>query len=278
MPSAWKHRMAPQFVRTRLLILCKTYPSPSSGYVETSCIAGMTEAGQLIRLYPVPFRLLDEAAKFRKWQWVEVDIAKATNDHRPESYRLRADTLQPIDDPVSTRNDWADRRFWLDKLPAFQSFEELDLARTRDGVTLGLLKSQQILSLQIKPVREPEWTPEELAKLSQSQGELFTDPDRQSLRMLKKLRHDFYYDYRASIRPAAATHRHKIADWEAGALYWRVLQETPDDWERRFRQKLEQELPSADLMFPMGTIHRFPDQWLIVSLIYPPHEQNLRLL
>ncbi len=80
------------------------------------------------------------------------------------------------------------------------------------------------------------------------------------------------------MRPTAATHRHKIADWEAGALYWRVLQETPDDWERRFRQKLEQELPSADLMFLMGTIHRFPDQWLIVSLIYPPHEQNLRLL
>jgi hypothetical protein len=23
-------------------------------------------------------------------------------------------------------------------------------------------------------------------------------------------------------------------------------------------------------MFLMGTIHRFPDQWLIVSLIYPP--------
>jgi hypothetical protein len=29
-------------------------------------------------------------------------------------------------------------------------------------------------------------------------------------------------------------------------------------------------LPSRDLMFMMGTIHRFPDQWLIVSLIYPP--------
>jgi hypothetical protein len=23
-------------------------------------------------------------------------------------------------------------------------------------------------------------------------------------------------------------------------------------------------------MFLMGTIHRFPNQWLIVSLIYPP--------
>jgi len=35
------------------------------------------------------------------------------------------------------------------------------------------------------------------------------------------------------------------------------------------RQKVEQELPSKDLMFLMGTVHRFPDQWLIISVIYP---------
>jgi hypothetical protein len=35
--------------RARLLILCKTYPSPSSQYVETSCVAAMEETGQLVR-------------------------------------------------------------------------------------------------------------------------------------------------------------------------------------------------------------------------------------
>ena len=34
----------------RVLILCKTYPSPSSKYAETSCVAGMTEDGKFIRL------------------------------------------------------------------------------------------------------------------------------------------------------------------------------------------------------------------------------------
>lgn len=37
-------------------------------------------------------------------------------------------------------------------------------------------------------------------------------------------------------------------------------------WEGPFRAKLENELPATDLMFLMGTMHRFPDQWLIVSL------------
>ena len=36
------------------------------------------------------------------------------------------------------------------------------------------------------------------------------------------------------------------------------------------RAKLEQELPSKDLLFLLGTIHRFPGQWLLISVIYPP--------
>lgn len=43
-----------------------------------------------------------------------------------------------------------------------------------------------------------------------------------------------------------------------------------DDWEKPFRAKLEEDLGGKDLMFLMGNLHRFQDQWLIVSLIYPP--------
>jgi hypothetical protein len=52
-----------------------------------------------------------------------------------------------------------------------------------------------------------------------------------------------------------------------------------DDWERPFRDKFWKALPASDLMFLMGTIHRFPDQWLIVSVIYPPKrlQQSLDL-
>ena len=67
-------------------------------------------------------------------------------------------------------------------------------------------------------------------------------------------------------------YRHKIVDWEAGALYWTCRSKYRDRWEAAFRAKLEQDLPAADLMFLMGTIHRFPDQCLIVSLIYPPKQ------
>ena len=38
------------------------------------------------------------------------------------------------------------------------------------------------------------------------------------------------------------------------------------------RSPLDTCILASDLMFLMGTIHRFPDQWLIVSLIYPPKQ------
>jgi hypothetical protein len=270
--------MALKFHKTRLLVLCKTYPSPSSGYVETSCVAAMTEDGHLIRLYPVPFRLLEQSAQFKKWQWIEADIAKATDDHRPESFRLRADTLQCIGEPIPTRNDWVERRCWIQKLPTFKSFEALDRARVERGVTLGLLTGQRIEALQIKPARQPTWTEDELTKLSQAQGDLFTDRDRSTLRQLRKVPYDFHYVYRPEASPDGSSQCHKIVDWEAGALFWNLQRHHGAQWEAPFRQKFECRLPNTDLMFLMGTIHRFPDQWLIVSVIYPPQQKNIPLL
>jgi hypothetical protein len=238
----------------------------------------MTADGQLIRLYPVPFRLLEEDAQFKKWQWIEVDIAKTSKDQRPESRRIRADTLRCLDEPLSTHQDWAARRPFIDRLRKFQSFEELDQARQSESVTLGLLVRQEIVSLELTPAKQPEWSLEDLAKLSPAQGDLFSEPDRQALRQLEKLPYDFHYRYRPADRPGAAVQKHKIVDWEAGALYRNVRSRPAGGWESAFRAKYEQELPSKDLMLLLGTIHRFPDQWLIVSVIAPPHERNLRLL
>jgi len=52
------------YQRMKLLILCKTYPSPRARHVETSCVTGMKTDGQLLRLYPVPFRLMNDQSQF----------------------------------------------------------------------------------------------------------------------------------------------------------------------------------------------------------------------
>jgi hypothetical protein len=260
----------------RILILAKTYPSPSAKYAETSCVAGINEQGAQRRLYPVPFRLIEDEKQFKKWQWITARVRKSNDDHRPESHRIFVDTIECDGEPLSTANYWEARWPWIDRLPSFTSFTAIDERRSRTNESLALLRPKRILRLDIKPARNPDWTDDEAAKLvqEQMQGNLFdkAEAERQ-IKALKKIPFDFYYDYVCDSPDGEVEHRHKIVDWEAGALYWNCRHRYNDAWEEPFRAKLEEGLLGKDLMFLMGNIHRFQDQWLIVSLIYPPRQR-----
>lgn len=258
--------------RRRILILCKTYPSPSAKHAETSCVAGMTESGALIRLYPVPFRLISDESQFKKWQWITARVVKAKKDHRPESHVISVDTIACDLQPLPTTDRWRARREWLDKVSVCTDFAEVEAQRQQLGRTLALLKPSRIPGLDVTPSRNPSWTDEEISKLTQlqQQGDLFDPAGEADVRLLRKLPFDFHYRYECVTDTGSIEYRHKLVDWEIGALFWNVKQRHGDHWEAPFRDKLEQRLPQSDLMFLMGTIHRFPDQWLIISLIYPP--------
>lgn len=259
--------------RERILILAKTYPSPSAKHVETSCVAGINQKGSMRRLYPVPFRLIEQDQQFKKWQWIEVGIEKAAADHRSESHKVDIGSLA-AKDVITTKQGWAGRREWIDKIPTFGNFEEIEQARKDDGLSLALLRPKQVLCLVIKDARNKAWTDEEREKLTraQMQGDLFSEAQaRQQVRELRKVPFDFYYSYLCDTPDGEKEYRHKIVDWEAGALFWKMYTEHgPTDWVDKFRSKLETDLTRRDLMFLMGNQHRFPEQWLIVSLIYPP--------
>lgn len=236
-------------------------------------MAGVEESGEAIRLFPIPFRLIDGAAQFKKWQWITAQVTKARKDHRKESHNIGVDTITCEDPPVSTRNGWADRLKHLGKIPTFHSPLEMEQARLQAGSTIALLKPARVVALEITPTKTPDWTEAEKKKLQQQQPQtkLFAAQDRAQIAMLRKIPFDFHYRC-VYTGPDGADFEatHKIVDWEIGALYWNVRAKHRDNWERPFREKVERELPSKDLMFLMGTVHRFPDQWLIISVIYPP--------
>lgn len=265
-------------VLQRILILCKTYPSPSSKYAETSCVAGMTDDGRIVRLYPVPFRFVSDDQQFRKWQWIEARVEASHNDRRPESHRLFVDTIQCDAEPLKAGKDgWPRRMELLSKLEVFEDFGAVEAARQARGTTLALLRPTRILGLDIKAAKNPEWTDDEKTKLLQlqQQGGLFDDADEgKQIRLLEKLPFDFHYRYECQVDGQPVAYRHKLVDWEVGALYRRLRREYgASGWEKPFRDKYERELPSRDLLLLLGTIHRFPDQWLAVSVICPPKPQ-----
>ena len=96
----------------------------------------------------------------------------------------------------------------------------------------------------------------------------------QQVPTLEKIPFDFHYRYECDVDGKTSTYRHKLVDWEVGALYRRLRKQFgAAGWEKPFREKYEQELPGRDLHLLLGTIHRFPDQWLAVSVICPPKQQ-----
>lgn len=256
----------------RILILAKTYPSPSAQYVETSCVAGINQDGMMRRLYPVPFRMIEEGSQFKKWQWIDVRVEKANKDHRPESHKLFVDTIS-CKNQIDTKNGWATRWEWLDKIPSFDSFHDIEARQNEDGLSLALLRPKRVIGLEITKARHQDWTEEEKEKLmrEQMQGELFSEAEaKRQVKELRKVPFDFYYRYVCDSPEGEYERKHKIVDWEAGALYWNCRRSHGDGWEQPFRAKLEDQLVNKDLMFLMGNQHRFQDQWLIISLVYPP--------
>lgn len=129
----------------RILILAKTYPSPSAKYFETSCIAGINEHGAMRRLYPVPFRLIEENKKFKKWQWIEARIEKANNDHRAESYKLFVDTIV-CGNVIEAKGQWGKRWPWIEKLSAFH-FDDMEINCLQSGKSLALIHPKKILAI-----------------------------------------------------------------------------------------------------------------------------------
>ena len=262
--------------KKRILVLAKTYPSPSARYIETSCVAGIDEDGKMHRIYPVPFRLIEQGSQFQKWQWITAQMQKNPKDHRAESHRIFVDTIECDEGSLSTKNNWEARRAWIEKIPTFTSFDEIEQQRQAGKVSLALLKPKKILGLEIKPARNLEWTDEEKSKLlqDQMQGSLFNEiEEKRHIKELKKIPFDFYYRYLCDTPDGEIESIHKIVDWEAGALYWNCRKNHGDNWEAPFRAKLETDFFEKELLLLMGNLQRFQDQWLIISLIYPPKQK-----
>lgn len=251
-----------QWQTEELLILVKTYPQPSSGHRETTCVAAINRDGKMRRVFPVPFRLLEGQFQFKKWEWTRAQLIKEPKDHRPESFKIDVDSIERLE-TIAARGSWQARRQWLDS-HVVASFDELEARRQKTGETLGILRPSRLIGLDITPESKVEWTEAEKQRLLR-EG-LFDSDAVRSRPPLRKLPYAFHYRYECG----GATARHRITDWEAGALFWNCLRSHGDDWQQPFRDKMEKWMAQRDLMFLMGTIHRFPDHWLIVGLIYPP--------
>ena len=98
----------------KVLILVKTYPAISTKYGETVCTAGITEDGNWVRIYPIPFRKINYKTRFKKYEWIEADLIENQSDFRPESFRpVDYEKIHAIDEIKPDGNTWEERREYV---------------------------------------------------------------------------------------------------------------------------------------------------------------------
>lgn len=131
----------------------KAYPALSRTYGEVSCIAGveMTAGGpSWIRLYPVPFRALQDAQQFSKYQPIAVEVETHGGDSRPETRRPNRESIRPLGPPIPSTDAWAKRRRFIEPLMAV-SMCEIQQRQRRDRTSLGVFRPRRVLDLVITP-------------------------------------------------------------------------------------------------------------------------------
>jgi hypothetical protein len=246
------------------LIVVRTYPTPAKSGVEVSCTAAITDKNEWLRLFPVPWRYLPEDQRFRKYEWVELTVTKSTKDSRPESYKLKPDGIKIISH-LEPGKEWRARKEII--LP-LRSHCLCCLMKERDEKgfpTLGIVKPKRIERLIIM-AEEPEWTPAQLAILRQEH--LFIGKPKNELEKVPfKFQYKFWCD-----EPGCNSHTMICTDWEMGESWRKWSAEYGNQWETKFRQKYEKEMiQKFDTHFYVGTVHQYPQTWIIVGLFYPPY-------
>jgi hypothetical protein len=271
--------------RQRVLVTVKTYPTLSRRYGETVCTAGLREDGTWVRIYPVPFRRLEEAEQYHKYDWLECTLLKNANDPRPESFRpAQASELQAAGH-LGTGDNWRERReLLLQRARVYTSLEDLIRGAKENRLSLAVFKPSRILDFRWE-AEEREWDPAKVSEMraKTNQMEIFAqDAWRETFKVIPKMPYSFSYRF----EDASGTRSEmQVLDWEAGALYWNCLRATDGDEAaalQKVRQKYLTEFGERDLHFFLGTTQQFhfiaPNPWVIVGVLPIPHQRQLGLL
>ena len=254
--------MIHQWATKRILITVKTYPTPAWKGGEVVCTAGITEEGEWVRLFPIPFRLLEDPRQYRKYDWIEARVKKAPSDPRTESFEVDIDSIRVFGQAKADKG-WKARRDIVGPLMG-RSMCQLRAERDRNQFpTLGIVRPLSIDRLRIQPT-SAEWSKGALDRMRQLR---LIDGNR--IPPLEKIPYTFLYDFHCET-PTCTGYKMSCTDWEMSQSFRSWHRKYRNDWESAFRAKYERDMKDKnDTQFYVGTVHGHPNNWVIVGIWYP---------
>jgi len=256
----------------RVLITVKTYPTLSTKYGETVCTAGLREDGSWVRIYPIPFRRLEDfESKYSKFDWLECDLIQNTaKDKRPESRRPTDLKTLKVVGQIDRKNGWKARReFVLGKGGVFSNLQGLIDDAKANKRSLATFKPAKILDLIVEE-DDREWDFKKLTEMRKllNQPDLFEDSEWQNtFRIINKLPYKFSYRL---IDDSGKPSTMCILDWEIGALYWKYGLTDESLAIQKVREKYLDKFLKTDIHLFLGTTQQWhnvaPNPWVIVGV------------
>jgi hypothetical protein len=272
--------------KRRVFITVKTYPTLSEKYDELVCTAGILDDGSWVRIYPLPFRKLDYKQWYSKYQWIEFELEKNTEDVRPETYRVvNRETIRAIGKPVGTDNYWQKRKdIILPRNRIHRNLSELIKLAHANELSLAVFKPKKMLGFDIEET-ERDWPKDKLALLKAKgrQLSLFKTQDelKKEFSVVRKLPYKFFYKF---VDQEGREARLMIEDWEIGALYWNCLKRAGgDELETiaKVKKKYFDQFSKLDIHLFLGTTKQYhgwaKNPFVIIGVFYPPYNLQPRL-
>jgi len=222
--------------RRRILILGKTYPSYSRKYMEVACTGGLfDDTLEMVRLFPMPFRYIEKTRQFVAWQYIDVDVERDLSDPRPESYRIRLDSIELSKTIPPTKHDA--RCKLLERSPNyFKSVEELLEAQRERKTSLGIVKPAEIIGFSVEPRAEHERDEWELKEQEIFAQKTLMGPEPRKLDFPEA---KFFIQWRCDDASCTG-HKMSIHQWGIHELY-RKLHGDPNA-QMKLRDKIAAEL------------------------------------
>ena len=238
-------------------ILIKAQPHLSGNYFETVCCAGIGRDGKWRRQYPVPFRILNESSKFKRWDWISYNFTKSAKDPRMESQKVVPESISVIG-----KIKQPERASFLNPLVR-PSFED---AETR-GESLALIRP---VSLKLR------WYEKSEAQLAKERGDHKSLANQMSLLdQTAKPLEPCPVQFRIHWRDAnGVSRRHECDDWETSTAFNRFEREYGRDRALKTLQETYEDIYfEAGLALAFSTHSRRnshygqQNQWLLVGIL-----------
>lgn len=225
-----------------------------------------------MRIYPVPLEVMD----FSKFDWIELDLQKRSDDFRPETFEpvnkhdLR--DLEVVDHVGTGKNrDWTVRKELCCRNTYYSLAKLIEDSKPPQRVSLATFKPAELLELTVEPT-DRDW--KKKWRIQRKTPQLFDAEENRRSALIGKVPYKFRYRFRDADGRESEL---KIIDWELGQLYWNCLERAEGDEEvaiAKVREKYFDTFSEKDLYLFLGTTKQFhnvaPNPFIIIGVFYPP--------